>query len=219
MNQYIDLHTHRLNQKEFVIAVYNLLLHEKMNIPDSPFSAGLHPWYADRLSLDELACSLNQIVGNSHLVAYGEIGLDKVCKIPMQLQQDVFEFQLRIATNQKKPVILHCVKAWDELIEICNNYYTIKILHGFNGGIELTERLLKNGFCFSIGHGIMNPSAKIQASIQYIPLTSLFCETDDSEITIQAVYKVVCEKLQIEPEEFKNILTGNFTRLRSELKL
>ncbi len=218
MNSFIDLHTHNQDQKDGVITVYNHLLHRGSEVPSNLFSAGLHPWYADQLSTGELTKSLNQLIDDKNLVAFGETGLDKVCNIPMKLQLDVFTLHLEIAAKYRIPVIIHCVKAWDELIETCSNYKTINILHGFNGSIKLTDRLLQHEFHFSIGKGIMYPNSKIQSAISLIPLNSLFCETDDSEISIQSVYKRVSEKLQVETEEFKSMLFRNFAKLISELK-
>lgn len=215
MKPYIDLHTHQQHPKDDVIAVYNQLLHEETVIPTHLFSAGLHPWYADQLSLEILSAALDKSSTSRNFVAFGETGLDKVCKIPMQIQQDVFELHLNMAVKKKKPLIIHCVKAWDELIEISSNYQTTKTLHGYNGSAELTKRLLQQGFSFSIGKEILNQSSKIHSSVQFIPCSSLFCETDTSDISIKHIYKGLCTILQMQEEDFKGKIFENFARLRS----
>ena len=214
MIPYIDLHTHQRHPVENVISVYNRLLHEDASIPDLPFSAGLHPWYADQLSPEALSETLDQCATSTNLIAFGEAGLDKVCKIPIQIQLDVFELHLKKAVEQSLPVILHCVKAWDELIEISDNYQTIKISHGYNGGIELTKRLLRQGFLFSIGKGILNPASKIHKSIRLIPISSMFCETDNSAISIQTIYNEVSTSLLMKEEDLKKRIFENYNRLR-----
>ena len=103
------------------------MLNESSDLPLQPFSAGLHPWHADQISLETLSARLKECLVSPDLVAIGETGLDKVCKTAMNLQKDVFEFQLEIASRIHKPVIIHCVRAWDELIEISSNYKSIKI--------------------------------------------------------------------------------------------
>ncbi len=209
------MHTHKTDQRNEVITIFNKLLNEVDDSPSLLFSAGLHPWNADQLSLEALSFSLDQYAVCEKLVAFGETGLDKVCKIPMLIQQDVFELHLKKGVEYNKPLILHCVKAWDELIEISANYSTIKILHGFNGSIQLTARLIKNGFYFSIGKAILDPSSKIQSALHRIPLSSLFCETDTSDISIQAIYHGISQRLNLTEKELRNIIYDNFVRLRS----
>ncbi len=218
MSPYIDLHTHQLRQEKDVISVYNLLLHENSDIPLHPFSAGLHPWYAGQLSTAELSRVLDQFADNQNLVAFGETGLDKACRIPLKLQLDAFGLHLDKAAEHKKPLILHCVKAWDELIEITTGYPVVKILHGYNGSAQLTDRLLQHGFQFSIGKAILQPDAKILSALRLIPLSAIFCETDNSEVSIQHVYEGVSASLQMNEEELRAAIFTNFTKLSSELK-
>ena len=192
------------------------MLNESSDVPSHPFSAGLHPWYADQLSTENLFVRLKQYLESPDLVAIGEIGLDKVCKTPMSLQLDVLQYQLKIAAENNLPVIIHCVKAWEELIEILDNYPSTKILHGYNGGIRLTERLLKKGYCFSIGKAILKEGSAIQSSIHLIPLTSLFCETDIAEISISEIYGKVCSLLQPGEEEMRRIIFENYNRVKGK---
>jgi TatD DNase family protein len=131
------------------------------------------------------------------------------------LQQDVFELHLKKAVEHGKPLILHCVKAWDELIEISSWYPVVKILHGYNGSPQLTDRLLKHGFLFSIGQGILNADSKIQKSLQLIPISSIFCETDTSDVFIQNIYTGLSASLKISTEDLRETIFHNFTRLRS----
>ena len=144
------------------------------------------------------------------MVALGEIGLDKVCTIPFQRQQDIFKLQLELAANNHMPVVLHCVKAWDELIEITSGFQHTMIVHGYTGSVELTQRLLEKGFSFSVGKAILDSRSKIQRSIQAIPLTSLFCETDDGDISIQAIYEGVSAALKIKCGELREAIFANY---------
>ncbi len=215
MSPFIDIHSHKRSTGEEVITVFNHLLHEGLEIPDLPFSTGLHPWFADQLSTSALTQALNLMADSQNLVAFGESGLDKVCKIPMRLQMDVFEIHLKFAQERNKPLIIHCVKAWEELLEISDKYQIVKILHGYNGAPELTERLVKKEFCFSIGHPIQNPSSKINSSLNLIPVNSLFCETDVAEIYIQTIYTAVARSKGIEVEDLRNGIFDNFQKIRN----
>lgn len=214
-NPYINLHTHRLLKEENVISVNNLMLQEASDIPPHLFTVGLHPWYADQLSPEVLSILLDRFAESPNFVAFGETGLDKGCGIPMKTQLDVFDLHIKKAVQHGRPLILHCVRAWEELIEIAAGNPVIKILHGYNGSTQLTERLLQNGFLYSIGKGIMNPLSKIHAALHLIPLSSIFCETDTSDVPIQEIYQGVSAALKMKEEDFRGAIYDNYTRLRS----
>jgi TatD DNase family protein len=216
MDNYINFHTHKQSASDGVITVYNLLLHEETDIPKQFYSAGLHPWYADKLSTAELSRVLDLHGTSTNLIALGEAGLDKVCKIPIQLQQDIFELQLNKAVILHKPVIIHCVKAWEEMLEITRHYHIPMILHGYNGSDQLTANLVKRGFFFSIGHMILNSDSRISHAIHHIPLSSIFCETDESDESIQSVYHAVCGYLRMKELDFRRNIIENFVRLQKE---
>jgi len=129
MDYYIDLHTHRQPPQEGVIAVYNHLLHDKTVAPGCLFSAGLHPWYADKMSLDVLSASLDQLSSGLNMVAFGETGLDKVREIPLQVQRNVVELHLKKPVDHHKPLFIPCVKAWDAIDEIPSGYPVVNFLH------------------------------------------------------------------------------------------
>ena len=212
---YINLHTHKLLKEENVISVNNQMLQEASDIPPHLFTAGLHPWYADQLSLDVLSLLLDRCAESPDFVAFGETGLDKGCSIPMKMQLDVFDLHLKKAVKHGKPLILHCVRAWDELIEIAAGNPVIKILHGYNGSEQLTDRLLQSGFLYSIGKGILNPISKIHAAVHLIPLSSMFCETDTSDVPIQEIYKGVSAALKMKEEDLRGVIYDNYCRIRS----
>ncbi|MEI7831325.1 MAG: TatD family hydrolase [Prolixibacteraceae bacterium] len=196
-----------------MISIYNLMLHEKGNVPTGAYSAGLHPWFADHYSPQEINLILEQIAGDQNLIALGETGLDKICSIPMQVQQEIFEIHLKKAVEYNKPVVLHCVKAWEELIEMTSGFPNAKILHGYNGTTELTKRLLNHNFLFSIGTAILNPKAKIQIAIRIIPISSLFCETDTYEIPIHDIYAAIGRNISVKEEQLIEDVFANYSRL------
>jgi TatD DNase family protein len=216
MDNYINFHTHKQSTSDGIITVYNQLLHEDTGIPKQFYSAGLHPWYADKLTAAELSRVLDLHGNSSNLIALGETGLYNVCKIPIQLQQDIFELQLNKAVILSKPVIIHCVKAWEELLEITRHYHIPMILHGYNGSDQLTANLVKRGFFFSIGPVILNPASRISHAIHQIPLSSIFCETDESDEAIQSVYHAISGYLKMNETDFRRTIIENFVKLRKE---
>lgn len=77
---------------------------------------------------------IENIASRNTLVAIGECGLDKVCKTDFVLQQEVFAAHIILANKLKKPLVLHCVKAYDEIIKMLSLHKNLVhvIFHGFN---------------------------------------------------------------------------------------
>ena len=93
-----------------------------------------------------------QSVSYTHL-AVGEAGLDKLADAPMDLQVEVFRCQACLAEAVGKPLVLHLVKAVDELLKVKRDLRPSKpwIIHGFRGKAALAEEYLKHGFYLSFG--------------------------------------------------------------------
>jgi TatD DNase family protein len=210
---FVDIHTHNVYQNDSVASVYNIMATDPAKDSDSLFSVGLHPWYSEQLTLGELSDKLDYYANSKYIFAFGETGLDKKCGIPMLIQRDVYELHLKKSAEFNIPIVIHCVSAWDELLEISSRYPVTKIIHCYNGSIELTKRLANLGFLFSIGKSILNPISKIRSALPYIPTSRLFCETDDSSISIQTIYNSVGGLLRIRQEELKNTIFDNFLKL------
>lgn len=130
--RYYSIHTHHPptspDEKAIIsIDIRNLHLLE----PSFYYSAGIHPWYAS----EDLFNTLQTIAIQSNIVAIGEAGLDKLTHTPWELQKKLFLDQIDLAENLKKPLIIHCVKAWPELIAIhkTSRPSVPWIIHGFRG--------------------------------------------------------------------------------------
>ncbi len=200
----VNIHTHF--QRGSGIEVVNA---SSSILPNSLFSCGIHPWEADLGSIELIrtAASVN------NCLAIGEIGLDKLRGPALEIQKACFIEQVLLAEALNLPVILHCVKAWNEIKTIKQ---TIKptqpwIFHGFVK-INLLEDILKEGLYVSIGATIFNNDS-LQKILPKIPLHQLFLETDTSETSIETVYKFVSEIKNIPLYELEKQLEENFKRL------
>ena len=146
-----------------------------------------------------------EIATNRQIVAIGEVGLDRLKGPSLETQIAVLKKQIALSEKQSKPIIIHCVRAWQELIKVKRESDTLRpwIIHGYRGKPELTKQLLREGFYFSVGE-IFNPD-----SLRLIPLNSLFCETDESEMTIEEVYLQVSKALNIDIVKFVEKIAQN----------
>jgi len=140
--------------------------------------------------------------------------LDKIIKIDFELQKMFFKQQVILSEKYKKPLIIHCVKAFQEIIELRKSLKPnqIWILHGFNKNGQVAHSLLKNGFILSIGSAIIN-NKKLQKVVLNISLDDILLETDDSEIPIQEIYQKIANIKNIEVEELQTKIAQNFKRI------
>ncbi len=177
---------------------------------DESYSVGIHPWYIFDEGKTQLDTLRQMLCEHPSILAIGECGLDKVTEIDWQTQELVFAAQLLLANEFAKPVIVHCVRACQEVIQqvkAAKNTTPI-IMHGFNKSKELADQLLQQGFYLSLGADILK--GRQDQLICSIPLGRLFLETDDSDIPISQIYTYFCRVRNLSMDELQAHLWSNF---------
>lgn len=206
---FFNLHTHSVAKSANQIALVNQCPQEfDATIPS--YSIGIHPWYVnvDRVASD-LAC-IEEKIQEQNCLAVGECGLDKRAETIFELQQEVFERQLLLAQKYGKPVILHCVAAFQEIIETKERLkITVPLIfHGFSKSAQLAKQLIDSGCYLSFGKYLLkNPD--LESVFQSVPSNRFFLETDTMEETIEAVYKVAAKYSGVSIEEIKILIRDN----------
>jgi TatD DNase family protein len=213
MSQFINLHTHRFSNDSEVIEVVNQYPWEfDALIPN--YSIGIHPWYIDEKRLEsDLAC-ITEKLQLAPCLALGECGLDKRIDIPMALQISVFKKQLDIVKQTKKPIVLHCVAAFDEMIAIKKEMKLENpmIIHGFSKNEQVAQLLLNNGFYLSFGKYLLrNP--EMEKVFKFASENQILLETDTIEESIYEVYEKAAAVKEISLAEMKAIVFDNFSRI------
>jgi TatD DNase family protein len=210
---YINIHVHERHSKT-CIEVINLFPENAEKIisgnPDLLFSVGLHPWYIGK-NPEELIQEVEKLSFYKNVIAIGEVGLDKVCKTDFIKQTEVFKAQIRIAEKAEKALIIHCVKAFSEILEIkkeCQVKVPM-IFHGFRGNPVLAEQLLQHGCFLSLGEKSLQNTETIKA----IPVEKLFMETDESKVPISKIYNAVAKIKNIPQQELVEQMQLNFAGL------
>jgi len=207
---YFNLHTHQFTNQEGVLELVNQYPWEFDEIMKT-YSIGIHPWYIKKERIASDIVVLEQKIVLDSCLAIGECGLDKRIDIPMELQQSVFEQQILLAQKHNKPVIIHCVAAFQEVIEIRNKLkITVPlIIHGFSKNIQLAKQLLDNGFYLSFGKYLMrNP--ELESVFAAVPNDRFFLETDTAEQTIQDVYALAAKYKNSTVTELQELVSINF---------
>lgn len=215
MTKFINLHTHQFSKDSEVIEVVNQYPWAfDASIPN--YSIGIHPWFIDE---NRLAADLDCIAEKLQLapcLALGECGLDKRIDIPMVVQMSVFRKQLEIAKQTHKPIVLHCVAAYDEVIAIKKEMKIANpmIVHGFSKNKQVAQSLLNNGFYLSFGkYLVRNP--EMEKVLKFVPENQILLETDTIEESIYQVYEKAAAVKGISVAEMKAIVFDNFSRIFS----
>ena len=125
----------------------------------------------------------------------------------IERQKQIFTLQLELALKYQKTVIIHCVKAFDEIIKICKPYLNqIKIIiHGYNKSSELAKQLISNGFYLSFPLNYI-----MYHDFFELDLNKLFLETDDKNISIKTVYETFAQKYNLDLKSLKEKINSNF---------
>jgi TatD DNase family protein len=181
-------------------------------IEDIPhYSIGIHPWYISDERVNEDLNFIKNKLQLKECIALGECGLDKRIEKKMDLQIHVFESQLSLLNEVKKPVILHCVAAFDEVISCKKNSLLQSpfIIHGFSKNIPLAKQLLNQDFYLSFGKYLLrNP--EMESVFKYVPNDKIFLETDTISESLEEVYIFAAKCKNISVEEMKEIVWNNY---------
>ncbi len=211
---YINIHTHGGKSSPGIFIVESLMAHEglqPLDIPGTVFSYGIHPWFLNEGNSGEMLNRVRDNSGLSSVVALGEAGFDKLRGPSPDLQYKIFSEQVKIAEALSKPVFIHCVRAWDELLAAHKKLRPKNkwIIHGFRGSRELAAQLISKGFYLSFWFDfIIRPESS--DLIRSLPVNRIFLETDGADIDLRKIYDKVAADLGITVEELIRIIHGNF---------
>ena len=214
---YIDIHSHHKSYEGGVFRIYNQFLNDPdEELSSKAISTGLHPWHINDFdSLDSLAIILESNINRDSVLLVGETGLDKIISTPFEQQLDVFEQHIFQSEKFSKPLIIHCVKSYQELIEVRQRIKPNQewIIHGFNSSPELAQELVRMGFYLSIGDSLLRKNEKSREVLKKIQISRLFIETDEDNKSIQELYKEVSLIYELEAVKLKEYIYKNFINL------
>lgn len=216
-DDYIDIHNHHAVYSPGIFTVDSLMAHENLqpgNEKGIAYTAGIHPWFLDDHNQKQLLEYVNSLAGNSHLIAIGEAGFDKLKGPSVELQRLTFEEQVNIANENRKPVVIHCVRAWDELMAAHRKLKPVKpwLVHGFRGKKELALQLISRGMYLSFwfDFAVRQESAELLRSL---PKSRIFLETDGADVNIRDIYQKVSDDLAVSVDELKKVILDNYRML------
>lgn len=208
--KFINLHTHFNTDSEKNLEIVNQYPNDfSEEIP--LYSIGIHPWYIEESRLDDDLKIVKEKLSLHECIALGECGLDKRIEKIYSTQIDVFEAQLELLHQIHKPVILHCVASFDEVISCKKNSQLTSpfIIHGFSKNYQVAKQLLNNNFYLSFGKYLLrNPD--LGDVFKQIPNEKIFLETDTISESLEEVYTFAAKCKNISVEEMKEIVWNNY---------
>lgn len=153
---------------------------------DGLYSIGLHPCYAEDLTEGGLELLKSRLTKETELVwAIGETGLDKLSPVPLDIQIYYLREQIALSEAYHKPLVLHCVRAFNELMALRQEFKPKEewIIHGYRRKAELAEQLLRAGFSLSFGYYFDVEALRLAHQVG-----RAYMETDDMDCSIEEVY-------------------------------
>ena len=200
----IDIHTHNS-----IVAPDAIFNSGCSYIAGRSISIGIHPWHINDNWKSELA-NIAEWAKAANVVAIGECGFDML-KSPTDilLQEEIFMAHAQLAEEMQKPLIIHCVKAFDRLMALHNELKPRQawIIHGFRGNRQQAEQLTRQGFYLSLGERFNEESVKA------IPNDRLFIESDESILDIAGIYKNIATAKNIPIEKLVELIDENRNRI------
>lgn len=185
---FVDIHTHRPTEALTISFV------------------GIHPWDAAHPIVPSEA-------EYAAADAVGEVGLDFACGVNRETQRTLLREELMRAERLAKPVVLHCVKAFECLMrELKDRKLQTVIFHGFIGSKEQAAKALERGYYLSFG-ARTESSPKTLEALRTTPLERLFVESDESTRPIDELYATIARLRGVTNEELQRATLENYKRI------
>ena len=217
----VDFHTHLnwqspLAVSEGVIRIVSTPL-ARINDPvpeNTVQTLELHPWDGAVFSAE-----FQQAASDDRFTGIGEAGLDRIKgALPMARQQEIFEAAAHLAQSLRKPLTVHCVKAFSELL---NSYKNIRwnvptIIHYFRGNLALAQQLWEHtDFILSLPPAVFTQKSLLDhLRSNHALLNRIALETDDPDSgDIVQHYRNMAQALDLDFTDLQKIMFEQYLRV------
>ena len=167
------------------------------------------------------------------VVAIGECGLDyfrtEETEENKEGQKKLFHEHVKLALEVDKPLMIHCRNAYEDLIEILEEYKDDSKLRGnihfFAGDKEIAQKFLDLGFTLSFT-GVLTFTHDYDEVVRLTPLNMIMSETDspyvapvphrgqrNNPLYVIEVAQKIAEIKEVDEEEMAKILMENVERV------
>ena len=175
-------------------------------------AVGIHPENCGDFRPEDLD-AIRALAREDKVVAIGEIGLDYAGTVGREAQLRIFREQLDWAERLGKPVVLHCVKAFEAVMrELAPHALRAVIFHGFIGSSQQAAEAIKKGYYLSFGERTFRSPRTVEA-LRRTPVENLFAETDESDVPIEEIYRRIAQAKDLDPELLKCAIYRNYREI------
>jgi len=217
----VDAHTHNPPAtSDSSLSVRNLIVggqpfgQDSFSPSDVPnCSVGIHPWYIE--NAETQLAQLHEWATHSNVRAIGECGLDRLRGPSLAVQQAVFEQQIALSEAIRKPIIIHCVKAFAQILVVYKRLKPTQpwILHGVNNRLSVVKPLLDAGLYGSFGAALLRPASSAHQVLTTVDPDRILLETDGQPVSIQAIYEAAANRLNWPMEHLVRQVWDNAQRV------
>lgn len=231
MQKYIDAHCHIANgaTDNSVVAFFCNSVDENdwakvLSITQNNSAVipciGIHPWYVNGIQANWNVRLRDTLVKNPRAMV-GEIGLDKM-RPDYEMQLDVFYRCLKIASDLKRGVHIHCVRAWDDMLRILSDVrpsLPAIIFHGFTASREAMNQLTRLGnVYFSFGRAVCDVRrTRLRKTVWDVPMSRVLIESDgamsDSGVILRRIAQQIADIKNKPIESIINTIYNNTQRV------
>ncbi len=200
----IDFHTHK-TYTDNTVFVRSYMIGQSPDL-DHFFTIGLHPWQINDFNIDNALKIIENFCTQPNCLAIGEIGLDKT-RQNFDLQYQNFIAQILLAEKINKPVVIHAVRSYNEILTLRKKYNkTMWAIHGFTGNKQTAFQLIDKNIYLSFGKKLVNPPAKLEQAFKSVPYDKIFLETDVYQGHVKEIYAAArnLAAFNFEPQILKN---------------
>ncbi|MCE7044325.1 TatD family hydrolase [Dyadobacter sp. CY312] len=209
---FYNIHSHSCRQTD-AFCIRNVHSNFDQEMDGQSVSLGLHPWYLNSTDFEQQFASLKKNASRPEVFAIGECGLDKITPTTWDLQLTAFQRQIILAEELSKPIIIHCVKAFNEVLSELKHVQIPVIFHGINNKLSIIQPVMDAGYYLSFGKSLLSSNASIQETFIKTPLSQVFLETDDLESDISEIYKLAAQIKNVSEKEIVLQLENNFSNV------
>ncbi len=176
-------------------------------------TVGCHP----NESIKELQITdYEELAKHPKVVGIGETGLDYYRtpeKEKQEKQKEIFRQFLALAVETKKPAVIHCRDAYEDMIDILKNNPVAGVVHSFTGDFNLAGKFLDLGLFLGL-NGIITFTDEYDNMVANVPLDRILIETDapylapvpyrgkrNESLYVEFVAQRIAEIRSVPPEE------------------
>ncbi|MDR2963695.1 MAG: TatD family hydrolase [Bacteroidales bacterium] len=196
---YFNAHTHTPAPN----AVINAPMASVDFEPQLLYSIGIHPW--DYLQYCENAERLQHWLRTAaalpQVVAIGECGMDRAIETEIELQEDVFRLQVKVAQEYQKTLIIHCVRAYNDILKVLKQTKCTQpvVFHKFTGNMQTYESFRNFDCYYSFGAELCTRTKSVEM-LRTLPLERIVFENDISNVSMQEIYDFAARQIGISVE-------------------